>query len=284
MVQKIKSFMTKEIPSKWVFVFIAILLILSVLVNFSKYLTVPEWMLPYTFYALMTAIFGFVFWVAKEYMRDNLDIRKKKELKRIQVLKELKKEYERCNFSVQSNLGQYIDKNKTTDFAARLYESSDVGDLKFPEALKKEIEKYNDEIRDYNIFLKASDSFIRDNIEKNVRRMFRKTLEKNNELHVVLCNPFLLERFLDGEPVTRNWLNETNPIMLKNIIKDIDESERIELDVLFNEINNSFRTEEILNRFRQQKHTIRELANKIAEQIQKEISSLDVRLQKYDYL
>jgi hypothetical protein len=61
MFEKLKRFMAREIPTKWAVVFIAAMVIFYLLFNVLPYLTIPEWMITYTFYAFMTALAGFVF-------------------------------------------------------------------------------------------------------------------------------------------------------------------------------------------------------------------------------
>jgi mRNA-degrading endonuclease YafQ of YafQ-DinJ toxin-antitoxin module len=59
---------------------------------------------------------------------------------------------------------------------------------------------------------------------------------------------------------------------------------KYEFDILFNEINNDFKKEDILLKFMRQKEAIIEQGKKIIKNLEKEISSLDKQLQKHQYL
>jgi hypothetical protein len=284
MLGKARKFLTKEIPNKWAIAFVVIIIILFVLYNFAQNLIMPEWMLPNIFYAFMTAIFGFAFWIAGLFLRDYFEIGKMKKARKREGLDTLKGEYSRCEWSIGNNIQEYIAKNKRTDFTARLYNIDEMGKMKVSEELQKELQKYNEESRDFNIFQKASENHIRNTIEAGVRRMFPKTAAKGYDLNIILCSDFLMVRYFNGETVTESWLKETEPGFLKNIVKEIVESERYELDVLFNETNKEFQKEEILLRFREQKKTLMEHGKAISERLKKEIALLDKELVKYDYL
>jgi hypothetical protein len=233
----------------------------------------------------MTAIFGFIFLgILAPLIRDRFETGRIKKVRKLEAIDALKGEYSRSKWYIENNVEQSIGKNRKADSEARLDNTIDMGEMRVSVELQKEIQGHNEKLKDYDIFRKASESYIRNSIEAKVRRMFPKTLEKNNELHVMLCSDFFMGRYFNGETVTCNWLRDTEPIMLKNITKDINESEKYELDVLFSEINNEFHNEAILLRFRKQKDAIKDHAKKMAENLQKEIASLDRQLRKYDYL
>ena len=268
--------------------FISLFILLLVLVFFSAYsyfvqLEVPLWIFQYTFYAFMTAIFGFIFLgILAPLVRERLEIGKKRKLKKRDALIALKNEYSRCQWSIKNNIEEYVEKNMSTGFTASLSNTDEMGEIKVSTELQERTKKYNEELGDYNFLRKVSQGYIENSIEKKVRRMFPKTLEKNNEL--LLTADFFMQKYFNGETVTCNWLRDTEPQILKNISRDIDESEKYELDFLFNEINNEFKKEEILLRFRKQKEVIKELGKNIMSGIQKEILSIEEQLKEYDYL
>lgn len=270
--------------------FISFFALLLVVVFYSAYsyfiqLEVPLWMLQYTFYAFMTALFGFIFvGILTPLIRDRFEIGKLKKPKKRDALTALKNEYSRCQWSIENNIEKYIEKNEFTEFTASLSNTVDMGEMRVSIELQEEIKKYNEELRDYDIFRKASQEHMENSIEKKIRRMFPKTLEKNDELRVTFCSNFFMQKYFNGEFVTCNWLRDTEPKMLKHINRDIDDSEKYELDFLFNEINTEFKKEEILLRFRKQKEIIKKLGKKIISDIQKEIPSIEKQLKKYDYL
>lgn len=233
----------------------------------------------------MTAIFGFIFLgILAPYVRDRIETDKTKKLRERDALTALKKEYERCQWSINNNLSQCIEKNERTDFNAQLSNTIDMGQKRVNEVLQKEVQEYNTKLRDYNIFRKASEVYIRESIEKKVNGMFPNTQKNAANLDVILLDAFFMPKYLNGEPVTCNWLKDKFPIILKNINKDIIESERNELDVLFSEINTEFQEEEILLRYRKQKEAIKEQGKELVAALQNEIPPIDKKLQKYEYL
>jgi hypothetical protein len=260
------------------------MIILAVVYGVASQFQVPEWVLQFTFYAFMTAMFGFVFGVLLLLVRDHLNERKVKKARKLKVLKALKEEYSRCKWSIENNIEKYIAKNEMTDFVARLVNTIDMGEMRVSEELQREIQKYNEKIRDYNLFRKTSDSYIRNSIEHKSMNMFKKTLMKNNEWNAILWSDFFMAKYFNGESVTCNWLSDNEPLVLRNITKEIDESERHELDILFKELNDIFQKEEILVRFRKQKEAVIEQGKEIIKNLEKEISSLDKQLQKHEYL
>jgi hypothetical protein len=282
--QKAKSLMTREIPATWAFVVVIVLLVLFLIFSYSKYLTIPEWMLPNIFFAFMTALFGFLFAIGGLYLRDYLEIGKMKKVQKLNALEALKREYSRCKWAIANSLEMYVEKNQMANFVELSVNVEDVGEIKISEQLQKEIQEYNEKIQDYNIFLKASENHIRNSVETKVKRMFKKTLNRGCELNVTLCSDFFMTKYFNGEIVTCNLLRDTEPIMLKNITKDVDESERYELDVFFKEVNDEFQKEDILLRFRKQREAVIGHGKRIAENLQKEISLIDKEMKKHDYL
>jgi hypothetical protein len=284
MFEKLKRFMTREIPTKWAVAFIVAIVIFYLLFNILPYLTIPEWMITYSFYAFMTAILGFVFWICGLFLRDHFEIGKMKKTRRMEALDVLRSEYSRCKLSIEHDIKRDIESNEMTSLVPNLENTPDMGNVKVREELQRDINQYNEKVEDYNLFRKASDAYIRDSIERRVARVFPKTTKKNNGFHTEFYYEPFMKRYFDGEAVACNWLRESEPIVLKNITKDIDESEKDELDVLFKEINNDFQKESILLRFRKQKEIIRNDSKRLIEVLQKEISSIDKEFEQYDYL
>lgn len=247
---------------------------------------VPEWMLQYTYYALMTAIFGFIFLgILAPLFKEHLEEGKKKRTYELATLELLQGEYERCAWSIDNNLDKYVKKNKTTDFVARLQARDDFGDdLEVSEKFKKQVEEYNAKSKDCNTFLKMSNRAIREVIEKRIAQMFPKTLKKYNEFSTLLHADLFMERYLNGEKVTANWLSEAHPIALKNITKEIDETERHELDIYFNEINNLLKKEEVLQRFIEAKKELVQYGQDLTKALHKEAKALDKQLRKSSHL
>ena len=270
--------------------FISFFALLLVVVFYGAYsyfvqLEVPLWILQYTFYAFMTAIFGFIFLgILAPLIRDRLETGKMKKVKTRSKLMALKDAYSGFQSHLDKIFEKSVNKNQLVKYTVDLSDTPDMGELRVSEALQRDIQRYNEELMDYNIFLKASDGYIKSSIEKKVRRMFPKTLEQGIELDNLLLADFFMSMYLNREPVTCNWLRDTQPILLRNINKQIDDAEKYELDVLFNEINNEFEKEEILLRLEKQMNLVTGHRMKIAENLKKEIGLLDKKLEKYDYL
>lgn len=247
---------------------------------------VPEWMLQYTFYAFMTAIFGFIFLgILAPLFKQYLEERKTRREDEIATLELLRGEYGRCAWSINSNLDKCVKKNEKTDFVARLEARNDFGeDLELSEELKEQIKGYNEKCNDYNIFLKMSERAIRELTEKRIEQMFPKTLKRYTELPTVLNADLFMERYLNGEKVTANWLRDTHPVVLKNITKEIDETEKHELDIYFNEINNLLKKDEVLQRFIKAKEGLIEYGQNTIKSLQEEAKALGKQLQKNRHL
>lgn len=242
-------------------------------------------MLQFTFYALMTAIFGFIFLgILAPLTRDYL---KKAEMKKIRektALELLKKEYERCAWSIKNNIEKYVQKNKFTDFEARLHEPNVVGEVEISEELKRKVQEFNERCGLYKVLCEASNYPIKSFIEAKVREKFPKTLKIPFALDEFLQVDYLMARYFNGEKVTDSWFKETHPTAYKNIIKGLDESERDELDTLFHELNNKFERDAILQRFRKEKEELIKHGQETIETLQREIDSLNEQLKKYSNL
>jgi hypothetical protein len=247
-------------------------------------LEVPLWMLQYTFYAFMTAIFGFIFLgILAPYVRDRMETGKTKKLSKRDELTALKQEYERFQWYI-NNISIFMERNERIDPNAQLNNTIDMGQNRVDEALQREVKEYNKRLGDYNIFRKASEGYIRESIEKKVNRMFPISQKNGVNLEEKLLDGTFMQKYFNGEPVTCNWLRDKFPIVLNNINKDIVESERYELDILFSEINTEFQKEEILLRYRQQKEAIKEHGRALVTPLQNEIPTINRKLRKYDYL
>lgn len=253
-----------------------------VVYSFVSQQVVPEWMLQYIFYAFMTAIFTFIFLgILAPLLKEYLEERKKRRTYELTTLEHLRGEYERCAWSISNNLDKCVKKNETTEFVAHLQARDDFGeDLDVSVKLKKLVEEYNEKSKDYNIFLKTSKRAIEEVIEKRIAQMFPKTLKRYDKFPALLRADLFMERYLNGEKATANWLRDTNPIALKNITKEIDETEKQEIDVYFNEINNLLKKEEVLQRFIKAKKELIQFGQNIIKALKEEAKALDKILQK----
>lgn len=263
-----------------------IVVIFYSLYNYMSQLETPLWVIQYTFYAFMTAIFGFIFLgILAPLIRDYLKEAKVKKIEEKKALESLKKEYERCAWSIKNNIEKDIEKNELTTFEARLYNSEVSEKVKVSEELKRQVQEYAEKCKLYTVLRMSSEWFIKSTIEAEVKRKFPKTLKKPYELDsILLQSNFLMARYLNGEKVNESWFKGTQPIALKNMIKNIDESERSELDTFFLEINNEFEKNSVLQRFRKEKEELIKHGRETIANLQKEIGSINEQLNKYSNL
>ena len=231
----------------------------------------------------MTAIFGFIFLgILAPLVRDRLKEAKMKKIEEKKALESLKNEYSRCAWSIENNIEKYVEKNELNfTFKVRLHESSIVGKVKTSEELKRKVQEYNEKYELYNVLLKASKDLIKSVIEREVRQLFPKTLDKPFPLDDLLQVDYLMARYFDGERVTGSWFKDVHPRAFKNILKDIDKSEKDELDILFHKLNDEFKRDPVLQRFRKEKEDLKRHGQETIEALQRESDSLNEQLKQY---
>ena len=255
------------------------------LFTFMSQLETPLWILQYTFYAFMTAIFGFVFLgILAPLIRERLKEGKTKKIEEKRALESLRTEYERCSWSIKNNIEKYVEKNEFTDFEARLHKPNAVGEVEISEELKRKVQEFNERCGLYKVLCEASKYPIKSFIEAKVRKKFRRTLKIPFALDEFLQADYLMARYFNGEKVTDSWFKETHPTAYKNIIKGLDESERDELDTCFRELNHKFKSDAILQRFRKEKEELIKHGKETIKAFQREINSLNEQLKKYSNL
>lgn len=268
--------------------FLISLISLIVIFFFYSYLAqleAPLWMVQFTFYAFMTAIFGFVFLgILAPLTRDYF---KKAEIKKIRekkALEKLKNEYIRCSWSIENHIKEYVEKNQFTDFEARLHEQNNVGEVKKSEELKRRVQEWNEKRELYKVLCEASKYPIKSFFETTIKKEFPKTLNRPHPLIETLQADFLMNKYLNGEKVTESWFKDSHPIAFKNIFKDIEETERKKLNILFYELNKKFESDIVLQRFRKEKEELKKHTQETIKAFQTEIDSLDEKLKKYSNL
>jgi hypothetical protein len=264
---------------------ISIVIIFYVVYPYLTQLEAPLWILQFTFYALMTAVFGFIFLgILAPLVREHLEIAKMKKIEDKHLLEALKNEYTRCAWSIDTNIKEIVEKNKRSEFTASLYKSSELGDLKTSEDLEKQVKDYDRRFQLYKVLQHASMRFVVSAIEIRVKEQLPKSSGNSVPIKNMLSNDFLMVRFLNGEKVTENWLKDSDPETLKKIVKEIEESERDTLDVFFHKLNRQFEDDDVLLRFRNEKEELIKHGKETISNFQKEISSIDEQLKKYSNL
>lgn len=262
------------------------IVIFALVYSYTSQQEMPLWMLQFTFYAFMTAIFGFIFLgILAPLTRERLKEAKMKKIEKKKALESLKREYERCAWSIKNNIKEFVEKNELNFvFQADLNESWVGGKAKISEELKGQVQEYNERYGLYNILLRASKHLLKSVVEREVRELFPKTLNKPYPLDDLLQVDYLIARYLSGEKVTESWFKEVHPRAFKNILKDIDKSEKEELDVLFQKLNDEFKRDTILQRFRKEKEELKRHGQETVEALQREIDSLNEQLKQYGNL
>jgi hypothetical protein len=251
---------------------------------FLAQLEAPSWIIQFTFYALMTAIFGFIFLgILAPLVRGRLENARMKKVEEKKSLKALKDEYSRCSWSIENNIREVVEKSERNDFTATLCKPDELGDLKTSEDLERQVKEYDKRFQLYKVLQHASVRFIVSTIETRVKEQFPKSLDKV-PIRNMLTDGFLMVRYLEGEKVTENWFKDSKPKELKNIVKNIEESERDTLDIFFHELNRQFRGDEVLQRFRKEREELIEYGRETIANFQKEIDILDQQLKKYSNL
>lgn len=170
----------------------------TLLYSFLRQTETPIWIIQYTFYGFMTALFGFVFGLLGLLAHGYLEERKMKKIEDKKALESLKQEYVRCAWSIENNIEKYIEKNESTDFEALLHKPYEY-DVEISEELKRQVQEHNEKVELYNILRGASTSLIAETIETETQRNFPKTLKKLDEFYVPLLSDFLVARYFNGK-------------------------------------------------------------------------------------
>jgi len=259
------------------------IVILFIVYTYLSQEEVQLWMLQTIVYAFMTAIFGFIFLgILAPLTRERLKEAKLKKIDEKKALESLKTEYERCVWSIKNNIEKYVEKNELNfTFKVRLHESSIFGKAKISEELKRQVREYNDRYELYNVLLRASKYPIESVIEGKIRQLFPKTLNKSVPLNELLQVDYLMARYFSGEKVTESWFKEVHPKAFKDIARNIDKSEKDELDILFHKLNDDFKRDVVLQRFRKEKEDLIKHGQETINALQKEIDSLKEQLEEY---
>jgi len=263
------------------------IIVFYVVYHFISQLETPLWVLQYTFYAFMTAIFGFIFvGILPTLIRDYSKERKMKKIEEKKVLESFRDEFERCAWSIEENIKNGIEKNVFTDFHAGLYCGSSVLEkMKICEDLKKQVDQYAEKSTLYNVLRMSSMCIIGTIITTWVNEKFPKTLKKPHPLDkMILQSDVLMFRYFNGEKVNESWFKDTHPTQFKNIFKDVDDSEKDEGDEVNNfflSINDEIERNQVLKRYRKEKEELIKHGKETVAKLRKQRESVNERLKKY---
>jgi len=263
------------------------IIVFYVVYHFISQLETPTWVLQYTFYAFMTAIFGFIFLgILPTLIRDYFKERRMKKIEEKKVLESLRDEFERCAWSFEENIKNDIEKNVFTDFHAGLYCGSSLPKkMKIFEDLKEQVDQYAEKSALYNVLRMSSDCIIRTIITTWVNEKFPMTIKRPYHLDkMILQSDSLMFRYFNGEKVNESWFKDTYPTQFKNIFKDVDDSEKDEGD----EINNFFLSVDgeiernrVLRRYREEKEELIKHGKETVAKLRKQRECINERLKEY---
>lgn len=176
------------------------------LYNFSRQIETPIWVIQYTFYGFVTALFGFVFGLLGLLAHGYLEERKMKKIEDKKALESLKEEYVGCAWSIENNIEKYIEKNESTDFEARLHKRYEY-EVEISEELKRQVQEYNEKVELYNLLRGASESLIVKTVETETRKNFPKTLKNLMNFTYVCYVIFLWHDTLMEKKLRKAGLN-----------------------------------------------------------------------------
>lgn len=252
---------------------VSFILFILVIVFYSVYpylaqLEAPSWMLQTTFYALMTAIFSFVFLgVLAPKTREWLEQRKAKRSKEETALKGRIVSCQSCRNQIEYNISNHVKQN---EFG--------YGDVNVRSNLSTEAEKKVEEyIRRYEVcgdWLKATEYVIPQILQSLIKYRLPETAKTGYALDSDLSEPALLKRYVNGEEVNVTWLKGNKPGLLDNIRKNLKDNE-LRFDNFFIELNAESKNNKVLNRFRNDKKALIEFGNQIMNDLKLEQESLE---------
>jgi len=268
------------VGARKLFAIVTVVLIVCLIGIYTSRVEVPLWTLQFTFYAFMTAFFGFMFTIIRDYLNE----REAKRFDEKKALESLKNEYERCAWAINNNIEKSIEKNELTNFKAQVSQSWVKGNAKISEEIERQVQEYNEKLELYDVLCRASKPQIKSIIEKRVKEKFPNTLKKKVRLDKLLQRDYVMARYFDGEKVTDSWFRQEHPQGLKEIIKVLDETEKDELDTLFRELNGFVKNDVVLQRFIKEKKELIKHGKKTIENLQTEINSLNEKLKRYSNL
>ncbi len=252
------------------------------------WLTQPPWWLPYTLYALLTALFGLLARIAFERYKER---RAREQSERSQKVEQAKANIERLktkistiNYSLIEAVEHDLERVKETEFfdhvtsregeiLSTAREFSDLTDI---------AERYVEAIREATDWREANRKLFKYVISDLVTNNFHKTLAANPRptpngwaesgtldaaLQILLINPIV-----KGDKISLEFLQQLSPEVCVQIRKLSAEEEGIEK--FLRDLNDTITRDQFLRRFRRKQETIRDLGSALKKTAQDRILNL----------
>lgn len=214
--------------------------------------------------------------IVEVYQAYNKYVVPKKEKKRLSEKRKLEEKlssYQDSFGNLERSLKNFVMKNKfERGFGA--YTKGLSSDF------EERIEKYN-EIFDRCVdWKKACKDVITIHLHELSRKHLPKTC-KEYDLVSLLNVDNLTQRYLNGEEVTKRWIEKEYPTGLYEVLMENLKDKETKLDLFFLNLNETFEKNEVLERFKNEKKTLIELGHAILKDLKEEEKKLRKELEKY---
>jgi hypothetical protein len=231
---------------------------------------IPSWILPYSFYAFLTAFFGFIFRIVTFRIRDYRESRKMNVQRRITDIC-LRKTA--CETSI-NEIRNCINRVNAEDYPLISLITIQPNLSMELQGKVKEFKEHYELCRDLHI---AAEYVIPQIIQGIIKSDLPETFKTGYDLASYLKASKLIKRYINGEEVNVTWLKNNEPQLLAGILANLKDSET-QLDMFFLSLNNSFKSIAVLNRYRIEKKKLVEFGEQIIDYLKSELKSLDEEL------
>lgn len=158
--------------------------------------------------------------------------------------------------------------------------SSDVLPHDLPNHLVEKVRIFNERHKVCADFFEACNYAIRLILMDKYEETLPKTASKYN-LDVSLRDSDFIKMYVNGEEVTKRWIEKTYPTRLyAEMLEHLQEPEN-KLDEFFLKINTSFQSNRIMKRYRQERNELEKLGKEIIQQLKEEVESINRQLSNY---
>jgi|Deesub1362A_J573_1020465.scaffolds.fasta_scaffold00150_50 hypothetical protein len=202
-----------------------------------------------------------------------IENKKRRMLAKKEELKEKLSSYQNSVEVLERSLKEYVVTNK-------FERGYGAGAWNFSSDLRERIKKYN-EIYDRCVdWKKASQAVITLHLQKLSRKYLPKTYKEYDLVSVLNNTNELMQRYLNGEEVTKHWLEKKYPTGLYDTLIENLKDKETKLDLFFLKLNETFQEEPVLNRFRKEKKELIQLGSALLTDLKKEEETLEKALKK----
>jgi hypothetical protein len=181
--------------------------------------------------------------------------------------------YATCYKEIEWNIENVVQKNQF-DAAAQIPFITPFTSSEFIRKIEEYVENYQ-KCQDWFQACKETIELV---LSKMTKSMLPKTLEKC-DLIGFIGRDECIHRFVNGERVTKHWIEENFPNQFAEIIRNLQETET-QLDLFFRELNIYLENNKILTRFRQEKKELIEYGTELMKELGNELQLLSERIKK----